>query len=161
MLVNLAEIESKKPIHRDFEADVLEVQTVTEKVKVENVRGSFRIQVDPLGFLVKFQLEGQAHLTCIRSGEAFVQPINIEDWISLRTQAPQDQHLILGNSELNVRFIEDLTFDVDRFVAEVFELELPAYPRREDDAEDEDISVTETSEPSTTSPFNVLSKFLD
>lgn len=161
MLVNLAEIESKKPIHRDFEADVLEVQTVTEKVKVEEVRGTFRIQVDPLGFLVKFQLNGQAHLTCIRSGEPFVQSINIEDWISLRTQAPNDHNLILGNSELNVRFIEELKFDVDRFVAEVFELELPAYPRRDDDSEAQEISVTETSETSTASPFSVLSKFLD
>jgi uncharacterized metal-binding protein YceD (DUF177 family) len=161
MLVNLAEIESKKPIHREFVADVIEVQTVTEQVKVEKVRGKFRIQVDPLGYLVKFQLSGQAHLTCIRSGEPFIHPIQLEDWISLRTQAPDDHNVILGDSELNVRFIEDLKFEVDRFVAEVLELELPAYPRRDSDDEEEETAETEASEPSSTSPFSVLSKFLD
>lgn len=161
MLVNLAEIESKKPIHRDFEADVIEVQTVTDKVKVEKVRGHFRIQVDPLGFLVKFELSGNAHLTCIRSGEPFVQPIVVEDWISLRTQAPSDHNVVLGDSELNVRFIEDLKFEVDRFVAEVFELELPAYPRREDESEDGGASETEEASSTSASPFNVLSKYLD
>ena len=162
MLVKLAEIEPKKPLHRTFEAEALKVQTVTQEVKVEDVTASFRFQVDPLGFLVKFQLRGRAELTCIRSAEPFWQEINVEDWISLRVTEPNDHHVVLGNAEMNVRFIEDLNFDVARFVAELIELELPAYPRREGSDTEDEVSEAASDESSTaSSPFSVLSKFLD
>ncbi|CAM2066987.1 DUF177 domain-containing protein [Sulfidibacter corallicola] len=162
MLVNLGILQSDKPLFREHQWPHLEWQTSSGKAGFEDVTASFRFRTDPLGYVLYFQVKANVTLSCNRCGGPLRLPVEVSDWVSLRTKQPADAHVVLGGDEMNIRFITDLEFDVDNFVGEIIELEIPAYPRHaEDDPSCEIQPREEPEEPPAASPFSVLEKFLD
>ena len=163
MLFNLNDIETGKTVEKECHFPTSAIEAVAGPVQLRAVRATLRFRRDPLGFVVHYRIHANAGLACVRCGGTFWQDVTSEDWVSLRQQHPQGDHVILADAEMNVRFITSLSFDIARFVEENLELDLPAYPRhREDDPAC--LASGPRVDPhrrATSSPFAVLSKYLD
>ena len=163
MLINLDEIQPHKPLHREFDLDRDELTTLGGKVVMEGIRASFQFRIDPLGYLVHYKVRASAHAPCVRCSQSLACPVDVADWVSLRTVHPEQSHVVLDDSEMNVRFIQGPKFDMRSFVKEIIELELPVYPRHDDNepecqklfAQEKGLSQQDGS------PFNALSKYLE
>lgn len=162
IVINLAILQSDKPLNRDCEWSRMEWETSAGLAVFHDVKCSFRIRTDPMGYVVKYEVEAKADIPCIRCGQPLHLAVKQTDWVSLRTRHPEDAHVILGDDELNIRFIEKPSFDEEQFVGEVIELELPTYPRHEEEHSSCKMSNQEHQEElDASSPFSVLSKYLD
>lgn len=160
MLLNLHEVQPDKPLRRELELPELALDAISGTVSVHDCHATFRFRVDPLGFAVHYDIRATARMDCIRCSEPVDSKIAVSDWVSLRTQQPPGTHLVLNDSEMNVRFIPDARLDLTAFTEEIVELELPTYPRHAEGSENcqppEDTPADEQA-----SPFSVLSKYLD
>jgi uncharacterized metal-binding protein YceD (DUF177 family) len=137
-----------------------EIETANGPVALEKVTAELRFRTDPLGYVVKYEIRAEALTDCVRCAEPLRMPLRLVDEVSLRVKQPQDNHIVLNNSEMNVRFITDTRFDMNTFIEEAIELELPPYPRHaEGDAHCNESGADEGQQEG--SPFSVLSKLLD
>ncbi|MBO1320377.1 YceD family protein [Acanthopleuribacter pedis] len=137
-------------------------ETSSGIAEFHDVTCSFRIRTDPMGYVVKYEVKANVEIPCIRCGQALQIPVEHADWVSLRTGRPEEGHVVLGNDEMNIRFISEPAFDEEQFVGEAIELECPTYPRHEEDDSSCKMSNQEHQEESEpASPFSVLSKYLD
>lgn len=160
MLLNLHEVQPDKPLRRELEIPATTLNVVDGEARVSSVQASYRFQVDPLGFAVHYDIRAEARMTCIRCGEPVSQNVSIRDWISLRTRQPAETHVVLNDSEMNVRFTPEERLDLTDFTLELVELALPTYPRHADDHDHchpQEAEMADTQD----SPFSVLSKYLD
>ena len=163
MLCELAELKPNETITEKFQWTAEEVGSDLGSITLDLVTGGLKISRNGTGFEVHYDLQATAAMECVRCSQPVPFHLNKSDWVSLRVEQPHQSHLVLNESEMNVRFIQDLSFDISAFVKEVIELELPAYPKHKtDDADcrlgkDPDL---ETSE-ETASPFQALSKLLE
>ncbi len=162
MLYNLNELQPGKAVTKEIRLDRQDLGLTNGRVFLKDIRGQFRFQIDPLGFVVHYHIRGQVAADCVRCGGALDLDIDTTDWISLRTAQPNQSHIVLDDSEMNVRFIPDSKMDVKAFTEEVIELELPAYPRHEEDhAACRALAEQESPSGEKGSPFQALSKYLE
>jgi len=161
MLFRLEEIHPGKTVTREISLEEASIQMLTGQAVFTNIHAEFKCQCDPMGYVVHYHAKAHAAATCVRCGEQVDKEINTSDWISLRTKQPEESHIVLDDSEMNVRFIPDQTLDLKAFALEAIELELADYPRHDegDPACKTAAELDMVEEKS--SPFNVLSKFLD
>ena len=163
MLFNLGDIQPDKPVVREVDIESQTFESVSGPVQLRDIHAELRFRLDPMGYLVRYNVNARAETDCVRCGQNLTREISVSDLVSLRTKQPEPGHVILSNSEMNVRFLTELKLDLDTFVVELTELEIPAYPRHEEDdaackGYDADDQETQTKE---ASPFQALSKLLD
>ncbi len=160
MLLRLDEIQPGKRVTKEVNLERETIETFAGEVVLDGIHARLCFRDDPLGYVVQYDVEAKAKMTCVRTGEPVCLDVTASDRISLRTEQPESAHVILAGSEMDVRFITDPNFDMRAFVLETIELELPAYPRiPEDQAADPPLPETQARDKE--SPFNVLSKLLD
>lgn len=159
--MRLDELQPNKAISRTLVLDQFEIEDGA--IVLEDVNAELRFQSDPLGYVLRYDVRGQAKTKCIRCNGPLVEEINIQDWVSLRLKQPEEHHIVLNDSEMNVRFIADHSFDMTRFVTEAVELELPDYPRHQDGDSEccTEYPVDQEREEEKASPFQALSRYLD
>jgi len=161
MLVNLSEIEKNQTLTRHLEVEAMEVEAVSGVVKAKDLKAEFKFRIDPQGYLMSYQLTGKACVPCTRCGQEVIQELNYSDLLALRKKRPEEHHLVLNHSEMNVYFWDQPTIDLMRVLEEIIELELPAYPRHK--SGDPKCQVAEQEDPSEEkqSPFGALAKYLN
>ena len=162
MLFRLDAVQSGKDVVKtlNFEKEFIERPSGT--ICVENVSATLKFRTDPLGFVVKYEIRADVSVDCVRCAEPVSTTIHKSDWLSLRPAQPKEGHIMLANAEMNVRFLENLRFDMADFTKEIIELEISPYPRHEaGSAECRPSSADNEPVPDHASPFSVLSKFLD
>ncbi len=160
MLFRLEEVQPGKTVTREIALEEASIEMLSGKAVFTNIQGEFKCQCDPMGYVIHYRATAHVTTPCIRCGETLEKDIVASDWVSLRTSQPEDSHIVLGDAEMNVRFIPNQTLDMNAFALEVVELELADYPRHEEgDPACKAIAPEVVEEKS--SPFNVLSKFLD
>ncbi len=159
--MKLDELQPNKTISRTLVLDRLEIEAGA--TVLQDVNAELRFRRDPTGYALRYDVHGQAQVKCIRCNGPLLEEIKVQDRVSLRLQQPEEHHLVLDDSEMNVRFIMDHSFDMTRFVTEVVELELPDYPRHaEGDSECRtEFPVDLERDEAKASPFQVLSRYLD
>lgn len=165
MHFRLDELQKGKEVTREIDLEREEIRVSSGMAVVQNLLAQLKFRIDPLGYVVKYHVRATVHCDCIRCAGDLQLEMDITDWISLRVRQPEEGHLLLDNSELNVRFITDIQFDMKHFALEVVELEIPSFPRHDENApeclavnlEDE----TTLEEEKKASPFNVLSDLID
>lgn len=161
MRYNLNGLQSGKLVTKEIGLAREELGIANGRVVLENIDGKFRFQIDPSGFVVHYHIRGRVVAECVRCGKALDLDIDTSDWISLRTAQPNQSHIVLDDSEMNVRFITDSKIDLKVFTREVIELELPSYPRHEENHPSCRNMADPVSRPSpNSSPFETLSKYL-
>ena len=161
MLFRLDQIHPGKTVRKDLELNDESLKTLAGTVTVSSVAAQLKFRTDPQGYVMHYDVTANAEPACIRCGEMAPTKIEASDWISLRTQQPEDATVVLNDSEMNVRFIYEPALDLREFVLELIELELPSYPRhQEEDPNCQDVETSHEDEDNS-SPFQVLSKFLD
>ncbi|MDJ0835820.1 MAG: YceD family protein [Acidobacteriota bacterium] len=165
MRIRLEEIQPNKTVTRELDLERETINGVSGEVVLEDVHATLRLRTDPLGFVVHYDVTGRAVTDCIRCGEPLVLDVAQSDWISLRVSQPDEQHIVLNQTEMNVRFITEPELDLVQFVKEAIELAVPDYPRHEENhsecqaafsAEPEEVTDTESA-----SPFQALAKYLE
>ena len=160
MFIRLEDIQNGKTEHREVQIDRETIELVNDRAVITDGLGKLAFRRDPMGFVVKWEVTAKVTTPCIRCGVEFTQTVAGSDWTSLRTLQPEDGHVVLAGSEMNVRFLEDTNFDMNAFVLELVELECPTYPRHEE-GDPECKALEAMQEEEKDSPFNVLSKFLN
>jgi len=161
MHFHLDELQKGKEVLREFDLQREEIQTTSGTTVVQNLAAQLRFRQDPLGYVVKYMVRADVHCECIRCAGLLHLTVDKSDWMSLRVQQPEEGHILLDNSELNVRFITDKKVDLTSLALELVDLELPTFPRHPDHApECIGEAVTEGHEEPKSSPFDVLSKYL-
>ena len=160
MLFRLDEVKLGKVVHKDVNLDRNEIATAIGPVILEKVTAELRFRTDPLGYVVKYEIRAEALTDCVRCADPLRMPMRLVDEVSLRVKQPEDNHIVLNNSEMNVRFITDTLFDMNTFIEDAIELELPPYPRHaEGDARCMKSGAEKGQQKG--SPFSVLSELLD
>lgn len=161
MHFHLDELQKGKEVLRELDLQREEIQTSSGTAIVQNLTAQLRFRIDPLGYVVKYCVRADVHTECIRCAGLLQLEVNKTDWISLRVQQPEDGHILLDNSEMNVRFITDKKINLDSMALEVVDLALPSFPRHaENDAACTAEPVSQGQEEPKSSPFDVLSKYL-
>lgn len=161
MLVHLENIDKNQILERHMDVAKLEVETVSGIIVVKNLTAEFKFRVDPQGFLMSYDISSVCEIPCTRCGQELEMPFKCSDLAALRKNQPEDQHLVLDRSEMNVFFLKDQAIDLMRVLEELIELELPAYPRHEAGEPQCVIPNQEEEEAEKQSPFGSLAKFLD
>lgn len=162
MLFQLDELKKgKQEIVRELDLPQEELQIQSGTATIHNLAAKLRLRLDPLGYAMHYEVRAQVTCECIRCGAALELAVNCDDWVSLRVQQPEDAHILLDDSQMNVRFITDTTVDLKSLVLEVVDLALPSFPRHADDvaACSGNLAADGLAEPKS-SPFDVLSKLL-
>lgn len=160
MLFRLDSVPTGKIVHKEIELEKAELDTNSGPVALKKFHAALSFQTDPLGYVVKYKIRADARAGCVRCGTPMEFQIETSDWISLRVRQPEDSHIVLDNSEMNVRFITDTELDMSTFTKEIIELELPPYPKHNEGEADCKLQAAEETE-SASSPFGVLGKLLD
>jgi uncharacterized metal-binding protein YceD (DUF177 family) len=159
--MRLDEIQPNKTISRTLVLERLEIEDGA--IVLRDLTAELHFRRDPLGYVLRYDVRGQADMKCIRCNGPLTEELCVQDWVSLRLQQPEEHHIVLNDSEMNVRFIADHSFDMTRFVTEAVELALPDYPRHEED--DSACSTGFPEDPvleeAKASPFQELSRYLD
>ena len=160
MILKLEEVTPGKTLTRDLDYSRETIQAMMGDIDLEGIRAHLQFRTDPLGHTVHYRIHAQAKPACIRCGQPVDLDVSANDWLSLRTQHPNEDHVVLDASEMNVRFLEQPVLDLREFILETIELALPDYPRHEDGhpgcASDEDAGSEDKA-----SPFEALSKYLE
>jgi len=162
MLFHLDTLQTKKTITREISLEREEIGTNAGDTVLEDIHADLRFRIDPLGYVVHYQVSARATLPCSRCGEGISQQVEGKDWVSLRTFQPQESHVNLDDAEMNVRFIASPEIDLIEFIVEVIELELPTYPRH-DDADPKcnaACKALQQTPQKPASPFSKLSRYL-
>jgi uncharacterized metal-binding protein YceD (DUF177 family) len=160
MPLRLEEITPGKTLEREVTINREIIEMVTGEVTFKDIHANLAIRSDPLGYVVHCRATGEVEMACIRCGAPMEQEIATDDWISLRTQQPDQTHIVLDKAEMNIRFLDEQVLDLDRFVLETVELELPDYPRHEDGDQTCQSTLDNAPQEEKISPFDVLSKYL-
>ena len=160
MLFRLELVQPGKTSERELDLEEVRIQQMTGETVAKDIHAEFRFRIDPMGFVVHYKVKSEVESACVRCGSLLTRKIESSDWISLRTQQPQDGHVILEQSEMDIRFLDDDTINLEDLAIECIEMELPDYPRHED-GDPECLSSESLESVEKSSPFDVLSKFLD
>jgi len=161
MHFHLDELQTGKEVQHELNLEREEIQTRSGVIIVQNLKAQLRFRMDPLGYVVKYTVRADAQCDCTRCGQSLQLEVDTEDWLALRVQQPEENLILLDNSEMNVRFIADKNVDLQSLVLEAVDLALPSFPRHEDDSSEclSEEAATGSEEPKS-SPFDVLSKYL-
>jgi uncharacterized metal-binding protein YceD (DUF177 family) len=158
MLFRLDELQQGKTVTRDVDLENAEVETDLGPVVFSDVHAHLKFRLDPLGYVVHYTARGKVTSPCVRCTNPVTHEVETEDWVSLRTRHPEEGHLVLDKAEMNVRFIDDTSFDVREFILEVIELEAPDFPRHEE-GDPECMALVAVAE-TENAPFSALGKLL-
>ncbi len=162
MLFQLDELKKgKQEIVREIDLPQEELQIQSGTATIHNLAAKLCFRLDPLGYAMHYEVRAQVTCDCIRCGAPLELAVNQDDWVSLRVQQPEEAHILLDDSQMNVRFITDNTVDLKSLVLEVVDLALPSFPRHADGVPNcaGTLAADGLAEPKS-SPFDVLSKFL-
>lgn len=161
MRFRLDELQKGKEVVRDIDLEREEIQIASGTADVHNLKAQLKFRIDPMGYVVKYSVCAEVICACVRCAENLQLEVDKTDWISLRVQQPEEGHILLDNSELNVRFITDTTLDLTRLALEIVELELPTFPRHPEDTPSCLTGLEGMGdEEERSSPFDGLSKLL-
>ena len=158
MLFRLDELQPGKTIAKTFESARAELETALGKLVITGITAHLKFRLDPLGYVVHYEAQAKVEAPCVRCGQPVTTQVKATDWVSLRTRQPEEGHLILDKSEMNVRFIADSEFDVEEFILETIELATPDFPRHE--ALNPACQVDEEPNVAEDSPFSSLARLL-
>lgn len=160
MLVNLSEIEKNQILSRQLDVAHMEVETESGIVQAHKLNVEFKFRQDPDGYLMSYECSGETNQPCIRCGKETIHQIAATDLLALRKRVPEDHHLVLDDSEMNVYFWEKPKVDLMEMLKEIIELEMPAYPRHPEGDPACELSVQADTNDSEQSPFGSLARFL-
>ena len=165
MKVDTSDITKDKPFHHQGGFSQLQIATAASTHEAKNVSYDVRILPDPAGFAMKYRFQAQVSMECVRCGGPMTQDVSGEDWLALRTQHPDASHVVLSDSNMNVRFLPEPVFELDAFVIEMIDLALPEYPRHNPEADADCVVWGNKEEPqggseAGNSPFAGLSDLL-
>ena len=163
MRFRLDEIQPGKLVRKELKLDQASITTSNGVAHLENIEAELSFRLDPLGYVIHYKITGRVGIECVRCGNPLELALDLSDWISLRTRQPEHAHIVLDDSEMNIRFSNRPDFDLERFVTEVIELELPPYPKHEsrDPACGVDLQDQEAKSEKESSPFEALSRLLE
>jgi len=161
MRLNLAEIRPGKTSKRHVSIEGARLETAGGAAEVRDIDADLRFGLDPLGYTVHYRVSARAEASCVATGKPVTFDIAVDDWLSLRTRHPEGSHVVLDDAEMNVRFITSDTLDLEAFVLEIVELEIPAYPRHPDaDRMAAETQAAGDEEADMDSPFSALARML-
>lgn len=160
MLFRLELVQPGKTSERELDFEKVQIQQMTGEAVAEDIHAEFQFRIDPMGFVVHYKVRAEVEVACVRCAGSLTQSIDTANWISLRTQHPQDGHVVLEQSEMDIRFIEDDVVNLEELTIECIEMELADYPRHKE-GDPQCVSSEELESAEKSSPFDVLSKFLD
>ncbi len=132
MKIQLTDIDAKSPFHRKLTFASHELNSSDREVQLSEVVFDLEIQVDPVGYVARYAFQAIASTSCVRCGELVQLPIQERDWIALRFEQPSEHQVVLQESDMNTKFLNQPELDVDHFVDEVMDLEVPEFPRHAD-----------------------------
>lgn len=161
MLFRLDELKSGNEVVKTVDFTNEKIDTSIGETTIVEAHCELTFRTDPIGYVVKHNTKARVETACVRCGDDLLTDVVKTDWISLRIQQPEENHILLNNAEMNVRFITELDFDYEQFARELIELEIPSYPRHEE-TDSNCLSVLEETNEANgeSSPFDALSKFL-
>lgn len=128
MKVNLADIRKDMPFRTHIHLDQRMSQQDPAWV-ARDVDFDVEIQTDPQGYLARYGFIADVEIACVTCGAPMRRHLEARDWVALRLEHPSSSHVVLSQSDMNTRFLQSLEFDLDLFLDEIVELELPSYPR--------------------------------
>lgn len=162
MLFKLDVIQSTQATAKPVALQNQTLENVSGGALVRECTGELRLRRDSLGFTVHYDLKGSVVVSCNRCGEEMTLDVDEGHWVSLRIRQPDENHLVLNQGDMNVRFLATPELDLDQFVLETLEILLPDYPRHED-GNSACIAAYEAegTQEDKASPFDVLSKYLE
>jgi len=161
MKLDLNDIDPNRSLTHKVELASKQLPFQDGVADVSSLRLEISVRPDPNGYLLGYQLQANARVTCIRCGRDLEWEIDGQDWIGLRLQQPTAHHAVLDDSDLNIKFLSEPQLDLQELINELIELELPSFPRHQGDPQC-DASVPryrETTDPSD-SPFAQLAEFV-
>jgi len=165
LLVQLKDIEKGKPARYVLDVSThlcgdpafpIEVATGQLKTTIEDHRD---------GYLLSYQIEAKVQAPCSSCGELLDFVVSSQGRLGLSLVQPEEGHVVLKPSDLDVRFLEEPQLDLQHFFDEQVELEIPQFPRHGDEDACQrhysEILETEKKTDEESSPFSVLSSLLE
>ena len=156
MKIHLTDIDAKTPFKRKLTYTARQLHSENRDVKLRDVAFDLEVRVDPLGYVARYEFKATAEAECVRCGDIVAYPLQGQDWIALRLQPPSEHHLVLNADDMNTKFLAEETFDLDNFVDEVVDLEIPDFPRHEQEC----VAFESHTAPPTNRPFAGLADLI-